>query len=65
MILNQGQLDVGTASTAAHARQVGKPCLIVALEVGIDWAALRDWLNRNRIATLNVAGPRESQRPGV
>ena len=51
--------------TAAHARQIGKPCLIVALEEGIDWAAFRDWLDENRIATSNVAGPRESKRPGV
>ena len=65
LILNQGQLDGGTASTAAHARQVGKPCLIVALEAGIEPATFRDWLNRNRIAIPNVAGPRERQRPGV
>jgi Circularly permutated YpsA SLOG family len=65
LILNQGKLDGGTAHTARHARQVGKPCLVVALEEGIDPAAFRDWLAEHRIAVLNVAGPRESQRPGV
>ena len=65
LILNQGALDGGTALTANHARQVGKPYLVAALEEGIDWAAFRDWLDENRIAVLNVAGPRESQRPGV
>ena len=49
----------------AHARQIGKPCLIVALEEGIEPAAFRAWLDRNQIAVLNVAGPRESKRPGV
>ena len=44
LILNLGELDDGTALTARHARQIGKPCLIVALEAGIEPAAFRDWL---------------------
>ena len=32
LILNLRKLDGGTALTVAHARQIGKPCLIVALE---------------------------------
>ena len=65
LILNLGTLDGGTALTVAHARQIGKPCLIVALEEGIEPAAFRDWLAVNHITILNVAGPRESKRPGV
>jgi hypothetical protein len=65
LIVNQGMLDGGTALTMAHAREIGKPCWVVALEEGIDPAAFRAWLEDNRIATLNVAGPRESKRPGV
>ena len=65
LILNLGALDGGTALTARHARQIGKPCLVVTLEEGIEPAAFRDWLAANAIAVLNVAGPRESQRPGV
>ena len=65
LILNLGRLEGGTALTADHARQVGKPCLVVALEEGIEPAAFRDWLEEHRIAVLNVAGPRESKRPGV
>jgi len=65
LILNRGALDGGTALTVAHARQIGKPCLIMALEKGIEPAAFRDWLTANHIAVLNVAGPRESKRPGV
>ena len=65
LILNVGKLDGGTALTARHARQVGKPCLIVALEEGIEPATFRDWLTANHITVLNVAGPRESKRPGV
>jgi len=65
LILNRGKLDGGTALTAAHARQIGKPCLVVALEEGIDPVTFRAWLAEHRITVLNVAGPRESQRPGV
>ncbi len=65
LILNRGTLDGGTALTAAHARQIGKPCLVVALEAGIEPAAFREWLTAHHIQVLNVAGPRESKRPGV
>ena len=65
LILNLGKLDGGTALTVAHARQIGKPCLIVALEEGIEPVAFRDWLAAHPITVLNVAGPRESKRPGV
>ena len=51
--------------TADLARQIGKPCLIVALEEGIEPTAFRAWLDAHQIAVLNVAGPRESKRPGV
>jgi hypothetical protein len=65
LILNLGALDGGTALTVAHARQVGQPCRGVALEAGIEPVAFRDWLAANSITVLNVAGPRESKRPGV
>jgi len=65
LILNLGTLDGGTALTAAYAQQIGKPGLIVALENGIDLATFQAWLDDNHIAVLNVAGPRESKRPGV
>ena len=65
LILNLGRLDGGTALTVAHARQIGRPCRVVALEEGITPAAFRDWLAAHHIRVLNVAGPRESKRPGV
>ena len=33
LIRNVGKLDSGAALTVAHARQIGKPCRVVALEV--------------------------------
>lgn len=58
LILNQGTLDGGTALTVTHARKMGKPYRVVALEEGIDPAVFRDWLDANYITVLNVAGPR-------
>ena len=49
LILNLGALDGGTVLTARHARQIGKPCLIVALEAGVEPAAFRGWPDDNRI----------------
>ena len=37
----------------------------MALEEGIELATFCDWLKKHSIAVLNVAGPRESKRPGV
>ncbi|HRX70986.1 MAG: putative molybdenum carrier protein [Candidatus Competibacteraceae bacterium] len=65
LILNRGKMEGGTALTADLARQIGKPCLIVALEEGIEPATFQDWLVANSITVLNVAGPRESKRPGM
>lgn len=65
LILNLGALDGGTALTADHARFIGKPCLIIALEDGIDSATFQAWLEDSHIVMLNVAGPRESKRPGM
>lgn len=65
LILNLGKLEGGTALTAKLAQQWGKPCRVVALEKGIEPAAFRAWLDAHHITTLNIAGPRESKRPGV
>jgi len=58
-------MEGGTALTADLAWKIGKPYWIVALETGIDPAAFQTGLMENAIRVLNVAGPRESKRPGV
>ncbi|MBS1225522.1 MAG: Circularly permutated YpsA family, partial [Proteobacteria bacterium] len=43
---NLGKLDGGTALTVAHARQIGKPCRVVALEEGSSRQRFgRGWTN--------------------
>jgi len=68
LILNLGLLDGGTRATLRFATQLGKPSLLVQLdEISPGDAAklVSGWLTRENIARLNVAGPRESKRPGI
>lgn len=63
LILAPGPLAGGTLLTAEHCRQVGKPCLVVDLSTaGVEVAA---WISEHRIVTLNIAGPRERESPGI
>ena len=65
LILTRDALRGGTALTAGLARKQGKPCLILPLKEGMTLRTATRWLHENRIAVLNVAGPRESQQPGI
>jgi hypothetical protein len=51
--------------TLEFARCLGKPHLIVDLEAGPDAAAVRAWIAERGVRVLNVAGPRESESPGL
>jgi hypothetical protein len=65
LILCRGQPTGGTELTRRLARRHGKPHRVVDLDQPIDWPAIRRWLARHGTGTLNVAGPRESQCPGI
>ncbi len=60
-------LSEGTLFTEETARKHGKPCLVVYELNGVDEAvrAVQSLLKQNRVEVLNVAGPRESQAPGL
>lgn len=67
LILAREPLGGGTAYTERCARELERPCLVVAPDPG-DGAALqraRAWLVAHEVEVLNVAGPRESGAPGV
>jgi hypothetical protein len=57
----------GSKQTAELARQYQKPCLHLSRQRDGEAAArkLREFLAAHEIATLNVAGPRQSQEPEV
>jgi hypothetical protein len=65
LILCRGQTSGGTELTRCLALQHGKPCLVVDLNRPLPAEDVYGWISENRIETLNVAGPRESQNRGI
>jgi hypothetical protein len=65
LVLTRGRAAGGTALTIAIARRLGKPVLVFDLARRPDPAAVGSWADAASVVTLNVAGPRESQQPGV
>jgi hypothetical protein len=67
LIFNTGVLDGGTLLTVDYAARRGRPCLLVQLDVPDhpDPEAVAAWLREHGVRVLNVAGPRESKRPGI
>ena len=65
LILNSKQLEGGTAATLAFARICKKPALLVDLDQPPAPEHILSWLQTNHVKQCNVAGPRESKRPGI
>ena len=68
LILNLGKLQGGTLATRILCRKLEKPCLLLQVDDGVgekEIASVSGWIDRSNIRTLNVAGPRESKRPGI
>ena len=61
------KLSGGTAFTKTCAEGHARPLLVVCPRDGVSKsvATLSKFLKRNDVRTLNVAGPRESQAPGI
>jgi hypothetical protein len=65
LILCRGPLSGGTELTRRLAQSHGRPCRVVDLEGTPPVAPVRRWLAEQQVSVLNVAGPRESQSPGI
>lgn len=67
LIITRGPLRGGTALTVDVARRMARPVHVIDLrESGRQHVAeTMHWLQQQRVRTLNVAGPRESQQPGI
>lgn len=68
LIVNLGELDGGTLATRIFAEKAGKPHYVAQVDDGATdemAASVLAWLRAHHIKTLNVAGPRESKRPGI
>jgi hypothetical protein len=56
----------GTRLTIEYAKEMKKPLLIIRLDNKEDAGQrLREWVDENNIKVLNIAGPRESNQPGI
>jgi len=65
LLLVRGAPSGGTAYTAETARRLGRPLRLVVLPAGAAPVEIRRWLAAHRVRVLNIAGPRESQAPGI
>ena len=64
-LLHEGRKGRGTALTARCARTLVRPLMEVDLRRPPPAGAVREWLAAHGVRTLNVAGPRESEAPGI
>lgn len=68
LILNCGELDGGTLRTMQFAQQLNKSFMVVQLDSDDLENQIKqtcNWIRATCSGSLNVAGPRESKRPGV
>ena len=68
LIVNLGALDGSTRATKIFAEKAGKPLFVAQVDDGVTAEMAADvlaWLRAHDIKTLNLAGPRESKRPGI
>jgi hypothetical protein len=65
LILFSHAMSGGTELTFRLAVQHRKPVLAVDLDHPAEIPAIRQWISANAVGVLNVAGPRESQNPGI
>jgi hypothetical protein len=65
LVLDAGAPSPGTALARCAARELDRPVYAWAVTSPPDVGSFRRWLQVYRVGTLNVAGPRESEAPGV
>ena len=65
LVVTRGRPRGGTALTVSLARRAGKPVMVANLDGGTRASEIRKFILSNEIRILNVAGPRESEAPGV
>lgn len=68
LVTNLGLLEGGSLETLRIAERHVKPVRVVQLDHALSQDAIDElhlWLADAQFDTLNVAGPRESKRPGI
>jgi len=67
VVVREKDLSGGTAFTKICAEQHDRPVLVTCEPDGVSRGAavLSEFLKHHKVRVLNVAGPRESQAPGI
>jgi len=65
LIVCRGPLAGGTHLTHRTAERFDRPSLVVDPDDDSAISQIRAWLAEHHVNVLNVAGPRESQSPGI
>ena len=65
LILSWGEVSGGTKLTLGYARKFKKPVLVLDLKTNNSAVEVREWLRKNAVNTLDVAGPRSSTHEDV
>ncbi|MFW6151355.1 MAG: putative molybdenum carrier protein [Verrucomicrobiota bacterium] len=64
LILTKGRLRGGSAYTRQCAIAMARPCLVVDIDLPEARGEIEKWLEQAPLV-LNIAGPRESNNPGI
>ncbi|HKK13038.1 MAG TPA: putative molybdenum carrier protein [Gammaproteobacteria bacterium] len=65
LVLDRGLPAGGTACALRAARRLGRPWLVIDPQSESDVERVHCWLEAHGVHVLNIAGPRESQQPGI
>ena len=65
LVLTRGEPAGGTLRTLELAARMNRPVFVVDVDHPPSADAVRAWLAAMDVRTLNVAGPRESEAPGI
>ncbi len=58
-------MDEGTKLTLDLIKTKRKPFFLIDLSMNIDTSKVKEWIIYNDLKTINIAGPRESNCPGI
>ncbi len=65
LLLVTDAASAGTELTREAAQRFGRPLHSSRVDAVLDVDHFRRWLHAHKITILNVAGPRESESPGI
>ena len=65
LVITAGSPKGGTALTLKLARKLNRPFLMVDLDRETEPSQVWQWIKKNRVRVLNVAGPREGESAGI